>query len=305
MHRQNYRRPALPPPQAIKPPIPILMTLHSLVQSRKEDSMNPRALIPNATATTLSTAKNKALNKNKIQNLIGLFALVSLGLSLCGGASAQSLDLKKPAPLQAGDNAGTVDNFTGNNFFYFYAGPGPINVKAAFRSSGILGAAMRSTLTVFVDGVSNGHRTWAQHMVLSSLQNAVQRPLTIMVKKPTEIIIAIVPPAGGLIRSGGDYTVSATGASVRFDKPLSDAALVVGTYSPRIIHDNEDGAVKFLPDGTLLFASGTTGTWKLFDADTHLFTVTFANTRLSLKLIPGRGLVDAADTTTVVFQRTR
>lgn len=272
--------------------------------------MHPRTRIPHATAAAfptanLSTAKNKARSKNKVRSLISLLALASLGLSLCGGAAAQSLDPKNPAPLQPGENAGTVDNFTGNNFFYFHAGPGPVNVTAAFRSSGILGTAMRSTLTVFVDGVSNGHRTWAQHMVLSSLQTTVQHPLTILVKKPTEIIIAIVPPAGGLIRSGGDYTVSAAGASVRFDKPLSDAALVVGAYSPRIIHDNESGAVKFLPDGTLLFASGTTGTWKLFDADTHLFTVTFANTRLSLKLIPGRGLVDAADTTVVVFQRTR
>ncbi len=238
------------------------------------------------------------------RNLVGLFTVISVGLPLCS-ASAQSLDVKKPAPMQPGDNAGTVDNFTGSNFFYFYAGPGPLTVRAAFRSTGILGVAMRSSVTVFVDGVSNGHRTWAQHMVLSSLQNAVQQPLTITLKKATKVILCVVPPSGGLVRSGGDYAVSVTGAGVRFDKPLTDTDLVVGTYSPRIIHDNEDGAVKFLPNGTLMFASGTTGTWKLFDADTHLFTVTFANTRLSLKLVPGRGLVDAADTTTVVFQRTR
>lgn len=238
------------------------------------------------------------------RNLAGLFTLISVGLPLCS-ASAQSLDVKKPAPMQPGDNAGTVDNFTGDNFFYFYAGPGPLTVKAAFRSTGVLGITMRSSVTVFVDGISNGHATWDQRVVLSSQQNTVQQPLIITLKKATKVIISIVPPAGGLIRSGGDYTVSATGAGVRFDKPLTDTDLVVGTYSPRVIHDNEDGAVKFLPDGTLLFASGTTGTWKLFDADTHLFTITFANTRLSLKLIAGRGLVDAADTTNVVFQRTR
>ncbi len=239
------------------------------------------------------------------RNLVGLLALLSIGLSLCGGVSAQSLDSKKPAPMQPGDNAGTVDNFTGNNFFYFYAGPGSVTVKADYKSMGLLGAAMRSALTVWVVGLDNGHKTWEHSMVLSSLQNAVQQPMTLTLKKPTKIEIAVCPPAGGLVRSGGDYTVSATGAGVRFDKPLTDTDLIVGTYSPRTIYDGEDGAVKFLPDGTLLFASGTTGTWKLFDADTHLFTVTFANTRLSLKLIPGRGLVSAADTTSVVFQRTR
>ena len=34
-----------------------------------------------------------------------------------------------------------------------------------------------------------------------------------------------------------------------------------------------------------------------------LIVFTFAQTRLSLKLIPGRGLVDSRDTTAIVFQR--
>jgi hypothetical protein len=238
--------------------------------------------------------------------LIGLSASLLLSLSFWGTASAQSLDPKKPAPMQPGDNAGTVDNFTGNNFFYFNAGPGKVTVTASYKSMGMLGTAVRSSLTVWATELdNNGHKTREQRMILSSLQNAVQQPLTFTVKKPTKIEISVCPPSGGLIRSGGDYTVAATGAGIRFDKPLTDSDLVVGTYSPRVIHDNEDGAVKFLADGTLVFASGTTGTWKLFDADSHLFTVTFASTRLSLKLVPGRGLVDAGDPTSVVFQRTR
>jgi hypothetical protein len=231
---------------------------------------------------------------------------LTVGLaSLLTALSAQSLDVKKPAPLQAGDNAGTVDNFTGNNFFYFYAGPGQVSVKATFKSMGILGTAMRSNLTVWVTGLDNGHKTWEQHMILSSLQNATQQPLTVTLKKPTKIEISVCPPTGGLVRSGGDYTVSVTGAGLRFDKPLTDTELIVGTYTPQTIYDNENTAAKFLPDGTLEFASGTTGTWKLFDADTHLYTITFGSQRLSLKLIPGRGLVQAADTTNVIFQRTR
>jgi hypothetical protein len=47
------------------------------------------------------------------------------------------------------------------------------------------------------------------------------------------------------------------------------------------------------------------GRWKLFDAGSHMYTVQYANTRMSLKLIPGRGLVDARDTSSIVFQRNR
>ena len=49
--------------------------------------------------------------------------------------------------------------------------------------------------------------------------------------------------------------------------------------------------MNFLSDGTLEFASGTQGKWKLFDATDRIFTVSFLSTRLSLKLMPGRGLV--------------
>jgi len=101
---------------------------------------------------------------------------------------------------------------------------------------------------------------------------------------------------------GGDYAVTATGA-VKFDPPLSPTELIVGTYTPMSIHDNEDSATKFEPNGTLEFASGTVGRWKLFDAGTRMYTVQFANTRMSLKLVPGRGLVDAHDPTIIVFQR--
>lgn len=236
--------------------------------------------------------------------IYGLTALLA-GLSLSLSASAQSVNVKKPAPMQPGSNSGTVDNFVGNNYFYFYAGPGVLTVTASYKSMGLLGNAMHSSLNVWVNGMDNSKVAWDHDILLSSFQNAAQKPLTVTLKKPTKIIIAVCPPAGGLIRSGGDYTVMATGGGVRFDKPLSDTELLVGTYTPKLVYDNENTAAKFLPDGTLQFASGTTGTWKLFDADTHLYTVIFGNNRLSLKLVPGRGLVSASDPTSIVFQQIR
>jgi WD40 repeat protein len=72
-----------------------------------------------------------------------------------------------------------------------------------------------------------------------------------------------------------------------------------------IIHEDENSAVRFSPDGTLEFASGTQARWKLFDGTERIFTVSYRNTRPSLKLMPGRGLVETNNPSSVVFQRNR
>jgi len=215
-------------------------------------------------------------------------------------ALAQSLDARNPAPLQAGDNTGTVDNFVGSNYFYLTGGPGAVTITVSYNSMSLLGNAQRSALNI---ELSDDKKTWTERRTITSMKQSSATTMTGNLKVATKLILSIIPPSGGLVRAGGDYTVSATGAA-QFDPPLSPTQLIVGAYTPMSIHDNEDSAVKFSADGALEFASGTTGQWKLFDADSHLYTVTFANTRLSLKLIPGRGLVDAHDPTVIVFQRT-
>jgi len=225
----------------------------------------------------------------------------SCGLSLLShSALTQSLDPRNPAPLQPGENSGTVDNFVGNNYFYFTAGPGQSTITVSYSSMSLLGNAQRSALNI---ELSDDKKSWTERRTISSMKQSSSTTMIGNLKVPTRLVLSVLPPSGGLVRMGGDYTVIATGA-VKFDPPLSPTQLIVGTYTPMSVHDNEDTAAKFSPDGTLEFASGTTGKWKLFDADSHLYTVTFAQTRLSLKLIPGRGLVDAHDPTAIVFQRT-
>ena len=227
--------------------------------------------------------------------------LLAVYLSPCPRAAAQSLDPKQPAPLQEGANDGTVDNFVGPNYFYLWVGPGKTTITVSFKSMGLMGNPMRSELTVELTDIP---RTWIYRTTISSLKDASLKPMVGNYKKETKVLVAIIPPGGGLIRSGGDYEVTVTGPA-RYGKPLTDAELIAGMYTPNAHYGDEDTAVKFLPDGTLAFASGTTGTWKLFDAASHLYTVTFGNVRLSLKLIPGRGLVLATDPTSIVFQRSR
>jgi hypothetical protein len=226
---------------------------------------------------------------------------LAFALSLIAPAAlTQSLDPRNPAPLQPGENSGTVDNFVGSNYFYFTAGPGQSTITVSYSSMSLLGNAQHSTLNI---ELSDDKKSWTERRTISSMKQSSSTTMIGNLKVPTKLILSVIPPSGGLVRMGGDYTVTATGA-VKFDPPLSPIQLIVGTYTPMSVHDNEDTAAKFSADGTLEFASGTTGKWKLFDADSHLYTVTFAQTRLSLKLIPGRGLVDAHDPTAIVFQRT-
>jgi hypothetical protein len=215
-------------------------------------------------------------------------------------ALPQSLDAQHPAPLQPGVNTGTVDNFVGSNFFKFSGGPGALTVVVSYNSMGLLGNAQRSSLTV---ELTDEKKNWVERRVISSVKESNSTKMVGNLKTPTRLILSIIPPQGGLVRSGGDYAVTASGA-VQFDAPLNPTELIVGTYTPMSIHDNEDSAAKFTPDGKLEFASGSIGQWKLFDENGRLYTVTFAQTRLSLKLLPGRGLVDPRDPTAIVFQRT-
>jgi hypothetical protein len=233
------------------------------------------------------------------RRLISFGAVLLAGIALSVTSPGQSLDPQKPAPLQAGANTGTVDNFGGANYFYFWSGPGETTITATYRSMSLLGNAMKSDLTV---ELYDEKKTWVSRATISSLKDSSQRQIIGTLKKETKLIVAVIPPSGGLVRTGGDYTITATGA-VRFDKPLSATDLIVGTYTPATIYDNEDTAVKFRPDGILQFASGTLGTWKLFDEDTHIYTITFLSNRLSLKLIPGRGLVQTNDPSSIVFKR--
>jgi len=227
-------------------------------------------------------------------------AVVALWAMAGPFAQAQSLDSHHPAPLQPGENGGTVDNFVGSNFFYLTGGPGSVTITVTYKSMGLLGNAQHSSLTV---ELTDDKRSWVERRVISSVQQSNSAKMVGNLKQPTRLIVSIIPPSGGLVRMGGDYAVTAEGA-VHFDPPPSDTELIVGAYTPMVVHDNEDSAAKFEANGALVFAGGTTGQWKLFDAGTHVYTVNFARTRLSLKLIPGRGLVDTHDPSIIVFQRT-
>ena len=51
-----------------------------------------------------------------------------------------------PAPLGPGVNRSNVDNSGKGHTFYFYAGPGHIDVDMAFEEMGLFGAPLRQTM---------------------------------------------------------------------------------------------------------------------------------------------------------------
>jgi hypothetical protein len=210
---------------------------------------------------------------------------------------AQSLDPNKPAPLQAGVNTGTADNMIGPQYWYFSAGPGNVKIVARFKSMGLLGNATQATITVVL---YDDKKTWQTKVALSAQAAFSEKEIPGKLDRKQKVILEVMPPPNGLVRSGGDYQLEATGA-VEFARPENTGVdPIVKTYV------GGRGLCKFLADGRVEAADGTEGKWKLFDADTKSYSVVFPGySPESLKLVPGRGLVDASDGSTLVYTETR
>jgi hypothetical protein len=226
-----------------------------------------------------------------------LIALLA-GLTV-SAASGQSLSINSPAPLQPGVNEGQTDNFTGTHYWYFYGGPGKVTVHCVFKGGGFLGASMNAPLTFTL---SDAAQTWHTSGKLVSGSTANEREVTFpgMLKHRTKIIVSVVPVAGGLVRMGGTYDISVSGVVAYGAKKSGDP--IVGTMMQMSGMTSNYGATKFKADGTVVASTGATGTWKLFDADTHTYTVVLDGQTLSLILMPGRGLVEANDPNVVDFK---
>ena len=216
-----------------------------------------------------------------------------LSLIFVGGipAGAQSLDRKSPAPLQSGVNRGTVDNFVGGHYWTFQAGPGKIEIPIRYIPGTVLGAAVNSQLTFSL--MSNG-KVLQTKVLQSPNGQPVSDKFFGPVPKKSRFLIAVEPAKNALVRLGGDYEITVTGA-VAFD-PAREPS-VVHTYKVMGGYTQDLGMAKFLPDGRIETAAGPGGTWKLFDANSQSYVIDIqGQERRSLHYVPGRGLCDAGDT---------
>jgi hypothetical protein len=158
---------------------------------------------------------------------------------------------------------------------------------------------MNTTITITL---TDENRTWRNTKYITSKPNQAEATFAAdKVAKRMKIIVAVAPPNQNLIRMGGDYEIVASG-NVDFDGVNNAADPIVRTYDSKV---NSYGATRFLADGTVVASDGSTGTWKAFDAENRVYTVSIGQFRTSVQYIPGNGLVKPSEPNLIVFQELR
>ncbi len=182
------------------------------------------------------------------------------------------------SPLQPGSNEGTADSFVGNHSWVFAAKPGrfELDISLGRVPTNSLPGAPFATVLHIVPFAPN-HVTFAK-VPGGYVYHAV-------ITKPTKLRLEIIPANSPLVRESNEYTVVASGSAVVF---ATGADPIIGTYS-----GSSDGAARILPGGVIRTAGGVNGTWTVFDPNLHIYTITIGQTRYSVKLVPGQGLLDA------------
>ncbi len=237
---------------------------------------------------------------HRSRSWLALSVLIHM-LTLVSPIFSQSLSQRTPTPLVAGENHGTLDNMVGPQFWVFKYLKGPGKVTINFTSMGLFGNRQNTTIeVVFLD--PNGKVIDTKS--LTSHGTAAQLELPANFVHPGTMIVELRPTGMALVRAGGDYSIVLSGPAI--DLAGAKAAgpeQVVGTYSMMTCPPDFDcQAVRFQANGTVMTADGHTGTWKMFDPDALIYTVVIGRDRWSLKLVPGRGLVNTDDTSIVAFQ---
>ena len=237
---------------------------------------------------------------HRSRSWLALSVLIHM-LTLVSPIFSQSLSQRTPTPLVAGENHGTLDNMVGPQFWVFKYLKGPGKVTINFTSMGLFGNRQNTTIeVVFLD--PNGKVIDTKS--LTSHGTAAQLELPANFVHPGTMIVELRPTGMALVRAGGDYSIVLSGPAIDLaGVKAAGPEQVVGTYSMMTCPPDFDcQAVRFQANGTVMTADGHTGTWKIFDPDALIYTVVIGRDRWSLKLVPGRGLVNTDDTSIVAFQ---
>ena len=214
-------------------------------------------------------------------------------------ASAQSLKPEDPWPLKPGINTGTVVGGKDTQYWYFVGGPGEVRLLAHFKSHEGFSGPVELTVTLYDE-----KRTWHTSKVVR--ENADGTFIGKLDKKQ-KTVISVAPPSGiFLLTAGANYELEATG-DVQFEEAKVKGDPIVRTFAQSVgLPSNYHyGATKFLANGTVEASDGSSGTWKAFDPENRIYTVVIEGTRFSVQYVPGRGLVEAGNPTTVLFVELR
>jgi hypothetical protein len=215
---------------------------------------------------------------------------------LAAVTSAQSLDPRSPAPMKPGVNGSMVDSTAGTQYWYFYADPGKVRVQARWVR-GQFDVGQPAPLDIAVLDESN---TPIARRQIAPEKQASEARIEYPVRQRAKFIVSVAAPRGGLVRQGGDYELTVTGDVDFSDSAAPQTESIVRTYS-----NGDFGAVRFDANGTLETEGGTRGRWRLFDPARRVYVITVGDRRFSVKLMPGQGLVDPGNSSTIVFREVR
>jgi outer membrane protein OmpA-like peptidoglycan-associated protein len=123
-------------------------------------------------------------------------------------AFAQSHDRTHPTPLGPGTNKANIDSFEGPHYYYFFAGPGHIDVDFAFKESGLIGNPYRQLLNFdFLkdDGSVESHNH------LTSFNDTARLRTGGELTHHKRFVLRVMPQPA-LVKLGGYYEITVAGA---------------------------------------------------------------------------------------------
>src|SRR6516162_5054555 len=142
----------------------------------------------------------------------------------------QSLDPHKPAPLGAGINKGNIENFSGAHYYYFWAEPGHIDVRLAFKEMGMWGAPLRQALNF--DFFDESGKLLSHNAVVSGAN--LEKITTKGDFDSRRKVVLAITAQKGLVRLGGYYEVEITGAAAF--EGAAGATASVKPQSTELVH---------------------------------------------------------------------
>jgi hypothetical protein len=248
----------------------------------------------------------------RLATAIGSACMTAFLFELAISVHAQSLDPKAPTQMTAGENRGTLDCMVGPQYwsFKYHKGSGKLDIR--FSSMGVLGNAMAATMNVTI---SDARHTWTVTRAVTSSGQGAGLDMPATFPESGTAVVELATNGTCLVRTGGDYVITASGPAIEFGDGVAGANVpsgrdrIVGSYSVMVCAPDFDCqgslAIRFDDNGTVRTTDGHSGTWTVFDPDSMIYSVVIGGDRWSLKLVPGRGLFNTSDLSVVVFQSVR
>jgi hypothetical protein len=122
--------------------------------------------------------------------------------------------LDRPAPLGPGVNRGNVDNSGRGRTFYFFAGPGHVDVEMAFEEMGLFGSPHRQAMNF--DFYTDDDKL-ASHNAIVSRGALARAHIDGNFASPQRLRLAVTAEQG-TIELGGYYEIEVKGAAA-FEGP--------------------------------------------------------------------------------------